>query len=516
MNKPPLVFIPGWGADRRSWAKIEALLQPYYECSHCELLHRSLNVDTWPEELEKIAELIPERSVVLAWSLGGMLATQLASRYPQLIKKLVLIATNPSFTVRDDWLDAMPIKTFEQFCAGFDAAPERTLRRFNALQAQGYEDTKYAVNMFSELSSIESVSYEHAGKLLRFLKQIDNTQTLFELQQPVLNIFAEGDALVPISVVDEIERRSSIAGKKLLENVSVAQCGHAPHYSHAHDVFGFLKNFLDIKTDPYQLDKKKVAASFSKASSTYDKAAQLQLKVAKTLCAWSPNISGRVLDLGCGTGYCLEHLQVRKGITELIGLDIADSMLTKAKSKFQGSRIEPSWCNADLECLPFVDGSIDTLTSSLAIQWSDQLSVVFSEAERVLKAEGQFIISSLGPETLSELNQAWCKAQPEYIHVNRFLDADAVMSAALASGFEVDFFSIDYEILNYATAKDLMKDLKAIGAHNMNGGSARGLTGKKVLRIVEQAYEQFRLENSMLPATYQVYYWIFRKRRVLK
>ena len=48
-----------------------------------------------------------------------------------------------------------------------------------------------------------------------------------------------------------------------------------------------------------------------------------------------------------------------------------------------------------------------------------------------------------------------------------------------------------------------MRELKAIGAHNVTAGRARGLTGRKRLAAMTQAYETQRRDGE-LPATYEV------------
>jgi malonyl-CoA O-methyltransferase len=50
-----------------------------------------------------------------------------------------------------------------------------------------------------------------------------------------------------------------------------------------------------------------------------------------------------------------------------------------------------------------------------------------------------------------------------------------------------------------------MRDLKAIGAHNVTAGRPRSLSGRARLARVERAYESFRREQR-LPATYEVIY----------
>jgi malonyl-CoA O-methyltransferase len=49
----------------------------------------------------------------------------------------------------------------------------------------------------------------------------------------------------------------------------------------------------------------------------------------------------------------------------------------------------------------------------------------------------------------------------------------------------------------------LMRELKAIGAHNVTQGRARGLTGRRRLAAMIHAYEELRVDGK-LPASYEV------------
>jgi malonyl-CoA O-methyltransferase len=59
--------------------------------------------------------------------------------------------------------------------------------------------------------------------------------------------------------------------------------------------------------------------------------------------------------------------------------------------------------------------------------------------------------------------------------------------------------------MTYRTVRDLMRDLKAIGAHNVTAGRPRGLGGRNALAAVERKYEALR-RDGMLPATFEVVY----------
>lgn len=59
--------------------------------------------------------------------------------------------------------------------------------------------------------------------------------------------------------------------------------------------------------------------------------------------------------------------------------------------------------------------------------------------------------------------------------------------------------------MTYDDPISLMRDLKAIGAHNVTRGRRRGLTGKKTWQSILSHYETLRSEGK-LPATFEVVY----------
>ncbi|RLI96874.1 MAG: hypothetical protein DRO99_03785 [Candidatus Aenigmatarchaeota archaeon] len=89
-------------------------------------------------------------------------------------------------------------------------------------------------------------------------------------------------------------------------------------------------------------------------------------------------LSGDVLDVGCGTGY---HL--RPGT---MGLDISKEML-------KISRRRGTVIRADATCLPFSDSSFDTVLSIFNVMNRDEMGEAFSEASRVLRNGGHFLLS---------------------------------------------------------------------------------------------------------------------------
>jgi malonyl-CoA O-methyltransferase len=141
--------------------------------------------------------------------------------------------------------------------------------------------------------------------------------------------------------------------------------------------------------------------------------------------------------------------------------------------------------------------------SNLMLQWCDDLDAVFADIARVLRPGGLLLFSTFGPGTLSELREAWAAAADPSNHVNHFFDAHALGSALMQAQFAEPVLVVDRIVARYPDVISLMRELKAMGAHNVTQGRARGLTGPRRLAAMTRSYEAMRRDGK-LPATWEV------------
>jgi len=159
---------------------------------------------------------------------------------------------------------------------------------------------------------------------------------------------------------------------------------------------------------------------------------------------------------------------------------------------------------ADAEQLPFRDASVDLIFSNLTIQWWQDLIGLFHEFRRILKPGGLLLFTTFGPDTLKELRESWSQVSDK-VHVNQFVDMHDIGDALYNVQIENPVMDSERIIINYQSVKDILLDLKAVGAHNHNSGRERALTGKTRLKSMYQAYEQFHTETGY-SLTYEVLY----------
>jgi len=266
--------------------------------------------------------------------------------------------------------------------------------------------------------------------------------------------------------------------------------------------------------EPHLLDKRATRESFSRAALTYDQSAVLQREVGERMAERLDYIRiepARLLDAGSGTGAGTRALAGRYPKAERIALDIASGMLRAAIDKspagwLSGFSARPKThpvC-ADLERLPLAAGSVDLVWSNLALQWVNDLPGALAEFGRVLRPGGLAMFSTFGPDTLKELRQSFARADG-YSHVSRFTDMHDIGDMLLAAGFVTPVVDMEKITLTYASVRDVMRDLKAIGAHNTTAGRRTGLMGRQAFSRAVDAYESLR-DGGRLPATFEVVY----------
>lgn len=261
------------------------------------------------------------------------------------------------------------------------------------------------------------------------------------------------------------------------------------------------------ESNPFRLDKRLLRVAFERAASDYDKVALLQREVGRRLLERLELVRvtpALILDAGAGTGHGSTALARRYKEARVLALDIAHAMLVQARRHRAWFRKQRFVCG-DIESLPLANRSVDMVFSNLSLQWCGDLDRVFEEFQRVLKAGGLLIFSTFGPDTLKELRASWAQVDG-YNHVNAFLDMHDIGDALLRARFSGPVVDIEHFTLTYPSLGRLMRELKALGAHNVMAGRRTTLSGKGRFATLERAYERYRNSEGRLVATFEVVY----------
>ena len=192
-----------------------------------------------------------------------------------------------------------------------------------------------------------------------------------------------------------------------------------------------------------------------------------------------------VVDLGAATGAATPALKKRFRRSRIIALDLSATMLEKARSK-QSWFTRISAIQADATAIPLADDSVDVVFANLLLPWLNDPPRAFSEINRVLRNEGLFAFSTLGPDSLLGLREAW-RAVDDEEHVNRFADMHNVGDALVRSGLRDPVLDVDRLSVTYETPHALFRDLTGTGARNSLAGRRRAMTGKQRFEAMTRA-----------------------------
>ncbi|KAE8273378.1 pimeloyl-ACP methyl ester esterase BioH [Enterobacter sp. C6] len=226
-----LVLLHGWGLNAEIWHCICEELASHFTLHLVDLpgfgRSRGYGALSLDEMAQQVLDAAPQNAVWLGWSLGGLVASQVALSRPDRVQALVTVASSPCFSAQDAWPGIKP-----EVLAGFQQQLsedfQRTVERFLALQTMGTETArKDARTLKQTVLSLPMPEVEVLNGGLELLKTVDLREPLAALTLPHLRIYGYLDGIVPRKVaplLDELWPNS--------ESQIIAKAAHAPFISH--------------------------------------------------------------------------------------------------------------------------------------------------------------------------------------------------------------------------------------------------------------------------------------------
>ena len=140
-----LVLLHGWGLNAEVWRCIDEELSSHFTLHLVDLpgfgRSRGFGAMSLADMAEAVLRQAPDKAIWLGWSLGGLVASQIALTHPERVQALVTVASSPCFSARDEWSGIKP-----DVLAGFQQQLsedfQRTVERFLALQTMGTETAR--------------------------------------------------------------------------------------------------------------------------------------------------------------------------------------------------------------------------------------------------------------------------------------------------------------------------------------------------------------------------------------
>lgn len=247
-NKPHLTLIHGWASESevwQSWAKkyfaddyqLTLIDLPGFGQSPA-LANSDTLLDDWIEALNQALPNQPTH--LIGWSLGGLLAQQLALKYPNKVKSLICMASTPRFTQNDGWQKSVSPTIIADFIKAVQIETNSLLKKFWRLQFQGSDQARDLMKRFGkQMAMLNTPSLQGLQQGLFLLRDMDNRADLTRIQAPTLWVLGEKDPLIPIDI------RANLADLQPQARIeTIAGGSHIPFFSEPKATAQAITQFL--------------------------------------------------------------------------------------------------------------------------------------------------------------------------------------------------------------------------------------------------------------------------------
>ena len=253
----PIVLLHGWGVNSAVWQPMVQHLDKNVEITTIDLPGFGLNLSETvsPYSFAKVVDLIQasitQPSIIVGWSLGGLIATDIALRYPDKVLGLVTVASSPCFLAKDKsindteyafkaWPGIQPdvLKMFHQQLA---QNTKKTIDGFLKIQAMGSPNVRQDIKLIRDLvMQYEVPKKKTLDESLALLETVDLRNQLNNINTPALRLYGKLDSLVPKAAIDLISSLMPESDVHVFEKAS-----HAPFISHPEIFNEVLLNWIN-------------------------------------------------------------------------------------------------------------------------------------------------------------------------------------------------------------------------------------------------------------------------------
>ncbi len=191
-----------------------------------------------------------DTALLVGHSMGGMIALHFCTAYPQMVRKLVLIA--PAYATRFPLLfHLMTIPMIGELMLRPPVSPKAVARAFRIITFSAIDYDQECINQYFHFQ--HSSGYIHAQlsyvrgvinlfgltqKGRRYQKHFE--QKLPQMQQPILLVWGKQDKIVPFKNAARL--RTLLPGSEFWE---LDQCGHCPHFEYVDEFNEQMTAFLN-------------------------------------------------------------------------------------------------------------------------------------------------------------------------------------------------------------------------------------------------------------------------------
>jgi len=212
VTNQPIIFIHGFPFDHTLWNDVINEFKDEYFCisydirgfGESEFNTGQYTMESYVEDLENIiSELKLDKPIICGFSMGGYIALRINEKLKGKYKALILAntATNSdndeAKLKRASAISSIDAKGVEPFLDNFFSAAFS--EDFSKKESQKIEEIKNKIMNFSPVGI--------KGGLLAMISRTDTTQSLKDIDIPVLLISGENDKIIPVDTMKQMANK---------------------------------------------------------------------------------------------------------------------------------------------------------------------------------------------------------------------------------------------------------------------------------------------------------------------
>ncbi|CAL4325471.1 Pimeloyl-[acyl-carrier protein] methyl ester esterase [Buchnera aphidicola (Eriosoma grossulariae)] len=240
-GKPNLVLLHGYGFNSKIWNIIINNLKPYFNLYLIDLPGFGNNNQYYmnlEETVNTLSQNIPEKSIWMGWSLGGLVASKLSLMYPNNVIAIITVSSSPYFIQEKSWpgISRIQLKNFYYKTKNNFLD---TIEKFLLLQS-GDIANQNQIRYLIKLILLEKKPNSLALKIgFNILNKIDLRKKIKKSSIPLLRIYGKLDTIVPYEIKNILDQYWPNTYSSILN-----KSAHIPFISQSHLFCQIILKFL--------------------------------------------------------------------------------------------------------------------------------------------------------------------------------------------------------------------------------------------------------------------------------
>ncbi|XBC39194.1 MAG: pimeloyl-ACP methyl ester esterase BioH [Buchnera aphidicola (Nurudea shiraii)] len=237
-----LILIHGLGFNSNIWHLLLPKLYTNFKIYLVDLPGYGKNTHLKFTNLNNIAKFlakyIPSSSILLGWSMGGLITHKIAIFCPKKIKGIINVSSSPCFIKHDNW-PGISKNILNELYTKLILNYKKTIKDFINIQFLHLKNLDLKIQILKKLVlSYPKPTLSTLKKGLKLLCSSDLRKEISKIKIPYLKIYGAWDVLVPKEIFYILDKENSNTKSIIMKNSS-----HAPFISEQHKFCFIIHQF---------------------------------------------------------------------------------------------------------------------------------------------------------------------------------------------------------------------------------------------------------------------------------